>query len=105
MIVKLHLFVGSSAGERAHDVRRAPGGSLKSHPVVGGIALTPRYSPGPRIDHIRPAAAPPEEPPDAGPQPDPGPDTSPNTVPAHEAHAEAQIQDTAASVSYAPSHA
>lgn len=60
------MLVPSSPGERAHDARRPPGGSLKSHPVVGGIALT-RYSPRPRLDNIRPAAAPPEEPPEYDP--------------------------------------
>lgn len=55
------MFVRSAPGERAHDARRPPGGSLKSHPVVG-VALTPRYSPRPRLDNVRPAAAPPEEP-------------------------------------------
>ncbi|KAI8424245.1 hypothetical protein MSG28_002816 [Choristoneura fumiferana] len=68
----------STPGERAHDARRPPGGSLKSHPVVGGIALTPRYSPRPRLDNVRPAAAPPEDPVD--PDDDPDPDA--------EAHAE-----------------
>ncbi|CAH4035500.1 unnamed protein product [Pieris brassicae] len=53
---------GSTAGERAADARRPSGGNRQSHPVVGGIALTPRYSPRPRLDNIRPAAAPPEEP-------------------------------------------
>lgn len=71
------MIVFSSAGERAHDARRPSGGSLKSHPVVGGIALTPRYSPRPRLDHIRPAAAPPENPVDYEPAPTPGPDVEP----------------------------
>lgn len=53
------FFVGSTAGERALDARRPSGGNLKSHPVVGGIALTPRYSPRPRLDNARPPAAPP----------------------------------------------
>ncbi|CAB3238920.1 unnamed protein product [Arctia plantaginis] len=63
-------------GERAHDARRPPGGSLKSHPVVG-VALTPRYSPRPRLDNVRPAAAPPEEPAEPDPvtgTPPTGPD-------------------------------
>ncbi|CAH2268789.1 jg13649 [Pararge aegeria aegeria] len=50
----------STARERAVDARRPSGGNRQSHPVVGGIALTPRYSPRPRLDHVRPAAAPPE---------------------------------------------
>lgn len=65
------MFVRSSPGERAHDARRPAGGSLKSHPVVGGIPLTPRYSPRPRLDNVRPAAAPPEEPPDHADPDDP----------------------------------
>ncbi|CAB3236994.1 unnamed protein product [Arctia plantaginis] len=66
----------SAPGERAHDARRPPGGSLKSHPVVG-VALTPRYSPRPRLDNVRPAAAPPEEPAEPDPvtgTPPTGPD-------------------------------
>ncbi|CAH2071428.1 unnamed protein product, partial [Iphiclides podalirius] len=59
--------VQDTAGERAHDARRPAVGNRKSHPVVGGISLTPRYSPRPRLESIRPAAAPPEEPPDLGP--------------------------------------
>ncbi|CAH2105657.1 unnamed protein product [Euphydryas editha] len=55
----------SPARERAADARRPPGGNRQSHPL--GIALTPRYSPRPRLDNIRPAAAPPEEPPDLTP--------------------------------------
>ncbi|CAG4992488.1 unnamed protein product [Parnassius apollo] len=64
MIKLAVFFVHSPPGERAHDARRPSGGNRKSHPVVGGISLTPRYSPRPRLDNIRPAAAPPEEPPD-----------------------------------------
>ncbi|XP_013164620.1 PREDICTED: uncharacterized protein LOC106115709 [Papilio xuthus] len=66
-VLRAHNQTANSAGERAHDARRAPSGNRKSHPVVGGISLTPRYSPRPRLDNIRPAAAPPEEPPDLGP--------------------------------------
>ncbi|CAK1546091.1 unnamed protein product [Leptosia nina] len=58
------LQKSDTAGERAADARRPSGGNRQSHPVVGGIALTPRYSPRPRLDNIRPAAAPPEEPPE-----------------------------------------
>lgn len=61
------MLVRSSPGERTHDARRPAGGSLQSHPVVGGIALTPRYSPRPRLDNVRPAAAPPEDPPEMEP--------------------------------------
>ncbi|XP_049870357.1 atherin-like [Pectinophora gossypiella] len=59
-VLRSHNQTANSPGERAHDARRPAGGSLKSHPVVGGIPLTPRYSPRPRPDHARPAAAPPE---------------------------------------------
>ncbi|CAH0605860.1 unnamed protein product [Chrysodeixis includens] len=71
-VLRAHNQTANSPGERAHDARRPPGGSLKSHPVVG-VALTPRYSPRPRLDNVRPAAAPPEEPPE--------PDTTTATPP------------------------
>ncbi|XP_060801813.1 uncharacterized protein LOC132902073 isoform X1 [Amyelois transitella] len=73
-VLRAHNQTTNSPGERAHDARRPAGGGLKSHPVLGGIALTPRYSPRPRLDNVRPAAAPPEEPVDTGPSPDPAPD-------------------------------
>ncbi|PZC86590.1 hypothetical protein B5X24_HaOG206151 [Helicoverpa armigera] len=74
-----HRHHTRSPGERAHDARRPPGGSLKSHPVVG-VALTPRYSPRPRLDNVRPAAAPPEEP--AEPDPEPSSTAEPPEPPA-----------------------
>ncbi|XP_037963005.1 formin-like protein 16 isoform X1 [Plutella xylostella] len=58
-VLRAHNQTANSAGERAADARRTAGGNLKSHPVVGGIALTPRYSPRPRLDTARPPAAPP----------------------------------------------
>ncbi|XP_045490203.1 uncharacterized protein LOC111001001 isoform X1 [Pieris rapae] len=63
-VMRAHNQTANTAGERATDARRPSGGNRQSHPVVGGIALTPRYSPRPRLDNIRPAAAPPEEPPE-----------------------------------------
>lgn len=89
-LVKLYVFVRSSARERASDARRPSGGNRQSHPVVGGIALTPRYSPRPRLDNIRPAAAPPEEPPDFGPSHDPGP-TDPGPTHPDAAHLEPNV--------------
>ncbi|XP_026321997.1 uncharacterized protein LOC113231726 isoform X3 [Hyposmocoma kahamanoa] len=70
-VSRTHNQTANSPGERAHDARRPAGGSVKSHPVVGGIPLTPRYSPRPRLDNVRPAAAPPEEPPDHADPDDP----------------------------------
>ncbi|XP_039750045.1 uncharacterized protein LOC120626560 [Pararge aegeria] len=59
-VLRAHNQTANTARERAVDARRPSGGNRQSHPVVGGIALTPRYSPRPRLDHVRPAAAPPE---------------------------------------------
>ncbi|XP_063619412.1 atherin isoform X1 [Cydia splendana] len=82
-VLRAHNQTANTPGERAYDARRPPAPAWKSHPVVGGIALTPRYSPKPRLDNVRPAAAPPEEPePD---QPDADSD-------APEAHAEALVR-------------
>ncbi|XP_021187819.1 protein enabled homolog isoform X1 [Helicoverpa armigera] len=78
-VLRAHNQTANSPGERAHDARRPPGGSLKSHPVVG-VALTPRYSPRPRLDNVRPAAAPPEEP--AEPDPEPSSTAEPPEPPA-----------------------
>ncbi|XP_050667682.1 uncharacterized protein LOC126967234 [Leptidea sinapis] len=75
-VLRAHNQTANSAGERTLDTRRAPGGNRQSHPVVGGIALTPRYSPRPRLDHIRPAAAPPEN-------PEPPDDTATIATPSH----------------------
>ncbi|XP_045766001.1 protein IQ-DOMAIN 14 isoform X1 [Maniola jurtina] len=61
-VLRAHNQTANTARERAVDARRPSGGNRQSHPVVGGIALTPRYSPRPRLDNIRPAAAPPEPP-------------------------------------------
>ncbi|CAH0729374.1 unnamed protein product, partial [Brenthis ino] len=75
------------ARERAADARRPSGGNRQSHPVVGGKALTPRYSPPPRLDKIRPAAAPPEEPPELSPSVDiPYPHVDTQSMSTGEAH-------------------
>ncbi|XP_032512772.1 uncharacterized protein LOC116766786 isoform X2 [Danaus plexippus] len=57
-VLRAHNQTANPTGERADASRRPSGGNRQSHPVVGGIALTQRYSPRP----LRPAAAPPEPP-------------------------------------------